>query len=579
MSLRGSRCSKHPYQLVVGVCAYCLRERLAVLLNVEHAEDANSSGSSPGLSLASEPITNGSEFEDAATDSVNFSARKPSQAGFDSNRSSAASGNSLRFVRKGIPFEDARSAMDNGSNDAAAFATDASPIRRIRKKTLSSLFSLENSESPTSGVRIEDNCERRNDAHVANSSSAAPPNLFHARTGPTRSRHSSFSERVESMSFLFPLAENGRPLSWFASWFRRRKKKSRQKSVEAPSVLSEHKGWEDARPSWEAPRPSSWEQFRFSSWEGPRSSWEPGRPSWEGVMRTWDGDSVLSGLDFCNESLSEVREDAELEWKGLQELVGYTSGGMSTMSASEAGGVGESRKFGDEDTAIKHMKLCRKKMPPPSDERERAKTFLSSKVLQLQRDVSTQTTPPRPSDATEKIIMQQQHHDQQQLGGRAPAASAAAAVWSKVWNKAFSTSKRVVKLKHKDEVMKEQEGDDQASTVSSNQYSSQSQGGHEKDYGASWNAYYTPVQKTGKVQQQQQQQQHHHHHQYHPPPHQQQQQQRKFYAQKGVGVDRSRTSSFSPFSLEHGMLRFYLTPVRSSSSRSRSRQRGYGPWL
>ncbi|KAI5055047.1 hypothetical protein GOP47_0030192 [Adiantum capillus-veneris] len=283
----------------------------------------------------------------------------------------------------------------------------ASPTVNHKKKTLSSLFSLDDADFPSSKANAEESKSRLNaerDAVFNGSASATAQPTLQAKTMPRKCKHGSFSERVEPSTYLFPVPEaaaNNKPLTWFSSLFRRRKKKAHPKSGVALGSFSEHNnGWQDARQSWEAPRLSSWEQFRFSSFEGPRSSWEPARPSWEGVMRASD----------------DARRSLDSNRLGLK------------------------------------SKLLASKTP---DDKDRAHSFLPAKATITQRDVSTQTTPPRASDATEIFIQQRLQRSRH----RQHCAKASHAVWSKVWTKTFSNSKWAFKQKHHKERRPKEMGD------------------------------------------------------------------------------------------------------------------------
>ncbi|KAI5058712.1 hypothetical protein GOP47_0026882 [Adiantum capillus-veneris] len=310
--------------------------------------------------------------------------------------------NSLNTVLGNTSRLSFREPTNENVKDEEMPLSDASPISNHKKKTLSSLFSLDDSEFPALQAKAEESKSRlsnKGDAMLNGSSTAPVQNILHGKPNQRRCRHGSFSERVESSTYLFPVPEtaNSKTRSWLSALFRRQKKKSHSKPVATLASYSEHNnGLEAARQSWEAPRPSSWEQFRFSSFEGPRSSWEPARPSWEGVMRTSDGESVFSRFDFLTESLSN----------GL--------------------GV-ESKSF-----VLKEPQLDNKGRP-----------YASAKASLMQRDVSTQTTPPRKSDATE-IFMQKRLQQNDNYRGQHYIRAAA---WSKVWTKTFSNSKWAFKHK------------------------------------------------------------------------------------------------------------------------------------
>lgn len=288
-------------------------------------------------------------------------------------------------------------------------------------------------------------------------------------------------------------------------------------------------------------------------------------------MRTSDVDSVFSGFDFFTESLTEVREDAKLECKGFQELGGdWGNGFAGARRVVECKGTGSK---------------CKSVVPKTShlDDKDRARTFLSAKAMQTQRDVSTQTTPPRCSDATEIFIqqrLQRDHHRHRHY------ARASHAMWNKVWTKTFSNSKWAFKHKHHKGRGPKQQGDaamvidealDQGSksgrssfhestTVESTHHLSHLTHVDNIKEHESCDAYNSPVQKSGdgsgvinhlKVVQQQ-----------------------KTLTlksdtctQKDENVDKNRSSSFT---LENGLFRFYLTPVRGHGIRGSRKKAIHG---
>ncbi|MCO5548068.1 hypothetical protein L7F22_001525 [Adiantum nelumboides] len=330
---------------------------------------------------------------------------------------------------------------ENGKDEELPLS-DAFSNAKQKKKTLSSLFSLDDSEFAAWQGKAEEFNTIKNvkeDAMINGLSTAPVQNVLQANPTQSSYKHGSFSERVELSTYLFPVPEtaNSKPLSWLSAIFRRRKKKSHSKTVFAASYSEHNSGWEAARQSWEAPRPSAWEQFRYSSFEGPRSSWEPARPSWEGVMRSSDGEFVFSGLDFLSESLRDVKENTVLAHKKQQEPAeGGCMNGFSEAKRSMD-------RNGFKPSVMK---------PHHWVNTDRPHTFLSTKASLMQRDVSTQTTPPRASDATEiftqkKLQQDGKHHGQHYTRG---------AVWNKVWTKTFSNSKWAFKHKtHKERCPKE----------------------------------------------------------------------------------------------------------------------------
>lgn len=448
------------------------------------------------------------------------------------------------------PPLETRADMDVSAKDAEIILPDESANHGHVKKTLSSLFSLDDAEFSAGNALGE--------AMFTGSFSAPAPNVSQAGMSQRKCKHGSFSER-EPSTYLFPVPEmdDSKPLSWFSSLFRRRKKKPHPKSGEALASFSEHNiGWEDARQSWEAPRPSSWEQYRFSSFEGPRSSWEPACPSWEGVMRTSDGDSVFSGFDFFTESSIEAKEDVGLERKHLHEFAGDLANGS------------DARRSLDSRRAALRPKPLGQKIPN-LDDKDRARTFLSAKAMLMQKDVSTQTTPPRSSDTTEMFLQQRlqpDHHCRRQH------AKGSHAVWSKVWTKTFSNSKWAFKQRQHKERRHKERGDvvvasdeihEQGNTTSGR--SSFHEGTHiesshhlklahsdkVKEHEA-WDAFCSPLQQ-GK--------------------------------DSGNGVSRlvsigeacpkkeehADSVRGSNFSLDNGLLKFYLTPVRGHGMRGKTK--------
>ncbi|MCO5597102.1 hypothetical protein L7F22_051176 [Adiantum nelumboides] len=336
----------------------------------------------------------------------------------------------------------------NGKNEEIVLAVSPN-LKQKKKKTLSSLFSLDDADFPSSKSKTEDSRSRSNaEQDVLSDGSASVPaqSTLQAKTMQRRCKHGSFSERVEPSTYLFPVPEaaNSRPLTWLSSLFRRRKKKSFPKSGEALKSFSEHNnGWEDARQSWEAPRLSSWEQFRFSSFEGPRSSWEPSRPSWEGVMRTSDCESVVSGFDYPPEKLVDVRE-------------------LTQRNNREQSTVDLTNVFSDARRSLdsKRLGLKPKPLAPKTtqiDDKDRAHSFLPAKVTSMQRDVSTQTTPPRVSDATEIFLQQRLQRSRHHRGQH--YAKASHAVWSKVWTKTFLNSRWAFTQRHQKERTPDEMGD------------------------------------------------------------------------------------------------------------------------
>ncbi|KAH7289235.1 hypothetical protein KP509_31G065200 [Ceratopteris richardii] len=448
--------------------------------------------------------------------------------------------------------------------DAELALCDTPKNIRNRKKTLSSLFTLDEWESPSSKSKMQDSKSKltgRGDALFSSTTNFSAQNVFHAKAIQRRCRHGSFSERVEQNAYRFPVPEstNSKPLSWFSALFRRRKKKSRPKVVDAVASYSEHNsGWEGARQSWEAPRPSSWEQFRLSSFEGPRSSWEPSRPSWEGVTRASDADSVFSGFDFLTESVGRAREDTLTAHRNPQELLSVDC----TDNFSEAKLSVESRRSGSMTRPLAIKTLL-------SDDKAAAHTVLSAKATLMQRDVSTQTTPPRSSDATEIFIQERLQRRCHRNGQQYSKSSHA--VWSRVWAKTFSNSRWVFKQRHHKEAQPKERGSNlmfidgahehdhmksgrpslqETSTITSNRHSAFTCMEDIKEHEA-WDTFYSPLQNGGDMMT------------------------RVFSnsigdIQNDKHVDKAGVSNFS---LESGLLKFYLTPVRGYG---RTKQGIYG---
>ncbi|KAH7294359.1 hypothetical protein KP509_28G068200 [Ceratopteris richardii] len=316
----------------------------------------------------------------------------------------------------------------------------SSAIPKQSKHTLSSLFTLDDAEC----TLLDENSERtktipdaKEDALVNLSMDGLTHTGLHAKSIQKGSRHGSFSERVEQNAYLFPVPEttNSKSVSWFSNLFQRHKKKFQPKSLKTSASYTEHKNGclQDARRSWDAPRPSSWEQWRLSSFERPRSSWEPARPSWEGVIRPHDIKSVVRGFSSARDSAVELREDGSLSQKSERDLVaGDCTNGFVEEKKSDV------------------MRLVSKPKPlvaqiPALAIKDKPLVLDSAKSMSTQRDVSTQTTPPRASDATEFIQqgLQNSHHQHEQQNVKASHA-----VWSKVWAKRFTNSKWAFKQKH-----------------------------------------------------------------------------------------------------------------------------------
>lgn len=457
MSPRSSQCPKHPSHLAVGVCPSCLRECLGVLGNARVIANTDSSSSYPRQCASSSC----SMVERAGTDSV-ISASDPFEVRTEIEKSSMPCKNSSRNGRSIVPFHEARVYKGSATANEAIVASRLSapsPFPRT-KNTLSSLFSLDDTASSTlEKDGVGKHCERKTNSKlldipiadcIRHWSSAAPQNVSRDRIGKnvpetsnkrntkfdwlhngsfpvaqstfqaqigvserTGSKCGPFSETVGTKPSLAPLATGGKPFAWFSLLFFRRRKKFTSKSARTFSTFVENNGWKDARPSWEAPRSSSWEQFRLPCWEGYTTSWDAARSSWDGLIQTLDAESTLTGIDLFNKSMPVVRAGAKMECEGIQELMmGYGCRGWGSKSTTK------SRKIERQIPSLTKQTMSEKSEPehmiaknPSADQ----SAFLSAKMVQWQRDVSTQTTPPRDSNATPRVIQKQQRHNHHQF--------------------------------------------------------------------------------------------------------------------------------------------------------------------
>ena len=445
--------------------------------------------------------------------------------------------------------------------DTRASISRTSSSHKHKKNTLSSLFILDDRGTDMEEVKSMQNSSNITNglsSSVSESSQQCKANQVHEQR---RYQHRSFSERADPTKYLFPVPETTTKdssfssSSWFSSLFRKRKKSPPDKSAimntssYKSSVVTPQNGWEHARQSWDAPRPSS-SAWGLSSFDRPRSSWEPSRPSWDGVVRSSEGDSVLNGIDFYTEGLREVARVSER---------------LRDQGGNDARKVLESKRSGSKSMS---------KAPQLIDDKNRAK---STKGFQAPKHMLAQTTPPRTSDATEIFIQERlsndrNHHHYRQYGRTSNA------LWSKVWTKTFSNPKWAFKTKHdKGQIVKE-EGDvimtskgdahDQGKIVSSSpEHANETthRASHLRHFNSimehetRWNAYYGPILKKSnddgeinnlKV----------------AHPQKDLVNKENTPIQKDGQEDQKKGSSFM---LENGLLSFYLTPVRRGQGRGK----------
>lgn len=268
-------------------------------------------------------------------------------------------------------------------------------------------------------------------------------------------------------------------------------------------------------------------------------------------MRTSDGESVFSGFDFLTESLGDVREEGLLAQRNQQEPAAIDS--MNALSRSL-----DSKRLGSKSKplAIKMSHV---------DDKDRGHSFFPIKATLMQRDVSTQTTPPRASDATELFIQQRLQRSRHRRGQQ--YAKASHAVWSKVWTKTFSNSKWAFKQKHQkdrrakdmgDAMVRVEEGTMMSGRSSFHEGTNTASNYHPKltcvdniEEHEAWDTFYSPLQQDRDA--------------------------TEILASKGdmciqkdEPVGKVRGSNLA---IENGLLKFYLTPVRGHG---KSKQGIYG---
>ncbi|KAH7282656.1 hypothetical protein KP509_35G042100 [Ceratopteris richardii] len=293
-------CSIHPQHPLVGVCAYCLREKLAIPPTVARETRESRVSERP---LNDEGIDDGDALQDKCRTSSE--AGMKSSLGLDREEDIAVSSDTIkkRTLSSYINLQhDAKNPTSEDSNSENETATtrnhdlddrigiSASPSM-LKNRTLSRYFSLHHERQnppPQASASVYPFCKETCKESVASSE------LQSSFALPDRQRRNPFLIGV--------------PLSWMFALFAGRQRRRNGRSSTADRDHGRYPECLCVTPSsdWEAPRASSWEQLSY--WEKPSSEWHLPLPS--DPRRASDAD--LQELRLSNRALRVTEGASDL---------------------------------------------------------------------------------------------------------------------------------------------------------------------------------------------------------------------------------------------------------------------------